>query len=563
MAASKIQADPLSTADRLPEIRGSWDLARRLWRYLPHRGVVGLTIGASAVIYGAAHGAVALCAGFLGKALVQPAQPAWLTTILFVGLGAAVVKAVSGVSLAYSQVYAARGSGQGLREASAERLLAAGATGTPQGTGARLAVCVRTFENSVENGLLAEVRALAQLVPLALALIFVSASLAVGGMAALLVFAATLSYARRHLRRAHQSAQRSALEVHAGVDELVSHLDLLRSYGAGSRVLQMLRLAGTKAMKMEARAESLRAGLSGGNEVLGALGLVLLIVLVGHSGAFVTDGTVVAFAAVFFMAYRPLRDLADARSHCARGGVALAELDRLAHRSPTPRSAPAREFRPTSLVLQEFGAARGGPRVSVRVEQGQILGLAGPTGSGKTTLLRCILGLEASVGQLLLDGTDCHAAGVGPRERPLAWVPQDAPLVTGTIRDNVAVFALREQSAIDVDAVLARVGAQHLAALGQEIVGPGGRPLSGGERRLVSLARAVASGHGILLLDEPTEGLDSDSERLVHSALRSLSEDHAVLIVSHRSQTLELCERVVTLSSVDASADESQRVAAE
>ncbi|HMR75122.1 MAG TPA: ATP-binding cassette domain-containing protein, partial [Polyangiaceae bacterium] len=144
-----------------------------------------------------------------------------------------------------------------------------------------------------------------------------------------------------------------------------------------------------------------------------------------------------------------------------------------------------------------------------------------------------------------------------------AWVPQDAPLVTGTIRDNVAVFALREQSAIDVDAVLARVGAQHLAALGQEIVGPGGRPLSGGERRLVSLARAVASGHGILLLDEPTEGLDSDSERLVHSALRSLSEDHAVLIVSHRSQTLELCERVVTLSSVDASADESQRVAAE
>lgn len=450
-----------------------------------------------------------------------------------------------------------------MREASAERLLSAGATGTPQGTGARLAVCVRTFENSVENGLLAEVRALAQLVPLALALIFVSASLAVGGMAALLVFAATLSYARRHLRRAHQSAQRSALEVHAGVDELVSHLDLLRSYGAGSRVLQMLRLAGTNAMKMEARAESLRAGLSGGNEVLGALGLVLLIALVGHTGAFVTDGTVVAFAAVFFMAYRPLRDLADARSHCARGGVALAELDQLAHRSPPPRPAPAREFRPTSLELQEFGAARGGPRVSVRVEQGQILGLAGPTGSGKTTLLRCILGLEASVGRLLLDGTECHAAGVGPSERPLAWVPQDAPLVTGTIRDNVAVFALREQSAIDVDAVLARVGAQHLAALDQQVVGPGGRPLSGGERRLVSLARAVASGHGILLLDEPTEGLDSDSERLVHSALRSLSEDHAVLIVSHRSQTLELCERVVTLSSVDGSADEPHRVAAE
>jgi ABC-type multidrug transport system fused ATPase/permease subunit len=464
-----------------------------------------------------------------------------------VGLGAAVVKAASGVSLAYSQVYAARGSGQGLRETSAKRLLEAGTKRTAQAAGARLAVCVRTFENSVESGLLAELRALAQLVPLALGLIFVSAPLAVGGMAALLVFAATLSYARRHLRRAHHFAQRSALDLHAGVDELVSHLDLLRSYGAGSRALCMLRNAGTKAMRLEARAESLRAALSGGNEVLGALGLVLLIALLGRDAAPLADGTVIAFAAVFFMAYRPLRDLADARSNCVRGAVALAELDQLANHVPPTRPAAELGFRPTTLSLEDFGAARGGPRVTVQVAQGQLVGLAGPTGSGKTTLLRCILGLEAAVGRIRLDTIDCSAAGVGPGARPLAWVPQDAPLVTGTVHDNVAVFAPRQSATVDVDAALARVGATQLAQLGAEVVGPGGRPLSGGERRLVSLARAVASGHGILLLDEPTEGLDADSERRVHHALCALSEDHAVLVVSHRPNTLALCERVVRL----------------
>ena len=367
MGWQKIQSNALSTSERPLEIRGTWDLARRFWGLLPGKAALGLGIAVCAGIYGLAHGAVALCAGFLGKALVQPSAPAWLVTLLWVGLVATVVKAGSGVLLAYSKVYAARSTGQALRETVAKALLVGGASRPAQGAGATLAVSVREFENSVENGLLGLVLALAQLVPLALGLIFVSAPLAVGGMATLLLFAATLSYARRHLRRAHQAAQVSARDVHAGVDELVSHLDLLRTYGAGGRALDMLRAAGSSAMRSEARAESMRAALSGSNEVLGALGLVALIALLGRSGAVVTDGTVIAFAAVFFMAYRPLRQLGDARSHCVRGAVALAALDDLARHNDEDRPGkPSARWRPDTLRLEGFGVARGGPRVGRR-----------------------------------------------------------------------------------------------------------------------------------------------------------------------------------------------------
>src|SRR5262249_50199502 len=146
----------------------------------------------------------------------------------------------------------------------------------------------------------------------------------------------------------------------------------------------------------------------------------------------------VGFAAVFFMAYRPLRDLGDARAMLTRGALALEALEPIAtsdSHGAAPQAVgterePARKRWPRArLVMEGLGVVREGSdsRTSFSVQPGEILVISGPTGAGKTTLLRALLGLEArTVGSIRYGADELRDAGVGPSSRPFAWVPQDA-----------------------------------------------------------------------------------------------------------------------------------------
>jgi ABC-type transport system involved in cytochrome bd biosynthesis fused ATPase/permease subunit len=183
--------------------------------------------------------------------------------------------------------------------------------------------------------------------------------------------------------------------------------------------------------------------------------------------------------------------------------------------------------------------------------------LKGPTGFGKTTLLRAMLGLEPALGGLAYGGVDLSRAERGPECRPFAWVPQDAPLISGTVVDNVRLIGCEAAAACDA---LTSIGASALAdRAGASRVGPGGRSLSGGERRQIALARALATELPVLLLDEPTEGLDPLAIGRVLDALRSLRGRRSVVIVSHRAEVAAVADRVVGLDA----ADDIERSAAE
>jgi ABC-type transport system involved in cytochrome bd biosynthesis fused ATPase/permease subunit len=316
-------------------------------------------------------------------------------------------------------------------------------------------------------------------------------------------------------------------------------------------VLNEVVAAGRRAGLASAGAEARRAALSGGNEVLGALA-VLAVAHLGSRFGSSLSGPLLPFAAVFFMAYRPLRDLGDASNWITRGEVALAALEEaLAPPSVPPArdgtEAPMSWHRPPVVELGAYGARDRGPRTDLRIEPGEVLCLVGPTGAGKTTLLRALLGLDPEVGSLTVAGTSLIGAAAGPAYRPFAWVPQEAPLVTGTVVDNAALMGASVEAARET---LVRVGAGALLeALGDTAIGPGGRELSGGERRLVALARALSSGLPILLLDEPTEGLDPDATRTVLDVIADLSPSRSVLIVTHRDEVTRIAARVVRLGT--------------
>jgi ABC-type transport system involved in cytochrome bd biosynthesis fused ATPase/permease subunit len=180
------------------------------------------------------------------------------------------------------------------------------------------------------------------------------------------------------------------------------------------------------------------------------------------------------------------------------------------------------------------------------VEAGAVVAVVGPTGAGKTTLLRVLLGLEqAGGGDVLFDGASIAHAPAGPRARPFAWVPQEAPLLAGSLATNVALGA----AAADPREALEPLGAAHLAdALEGCRLGASGRPVSGGERQWIALARAIATGLPVLLLDEPTSGLDAHAQRHVLEAVARLRGQRTVVIVTHRPEPLAIADVVVRLA---------------
>jgi ABC-type transport system involved in cytochrome bd biosynthesis fused ATPase/permease subunit len=300
-----------------------------------------------------------------------------------------------------------------------------------------------------------------------------------------------------------------------------------------------------------ARLEARATGLSSANEALGAAALVLAVAAsrAGWLGAVASGDTLLAFAIAFFLAYRPLRELADARLALARADGAYAELSRVIGQDVAP--APelrAHDWPSGMLELRELTLSHGACRpLSLFVAPGSIVAIAGPTGIGKTTLLRTLLGLDrARAGAIFFDGVSLDDAPAGPAARPFAWVPQDAPLLADTLDANVSLGAPHA----DARAWLEPIGASHLAGeLNGARLGAGGRVVSGGERQWIALARAIATRQPVLLLDEPTSGLDADAQRQVLDAIARLRGLRTVLIVTHRPEPLAVADEVVRLEA--------------
>lgn len=197
------------------------------------------------------------------------------------------------------------------------------------------------------------------------------------------------------------------------------------------------------------------------------------------------------------------------------------------------------------MVLSATGlrfAYAGGPLllddVSFTLEAGRVLCLLGPNGTGKTTLLRCLFGLERlSAGAVRIDGRDLSGLGPAEAARLMAYVPQDTASVFAFLAFDVALMGrtphLRFMASPTADDrriardAMARLGIGHLAE----------RPfleLSGGERQMVLVARALAQGSKVLVMDEPCAGLDLGNQSRILRVVRDLAEDgYAVLFTTH------------------------------
>jgi subfamily B ATP-binding cassette protein MsbA len=190
-------------------------------------------------------------------------------------------------------------------------------------------------------------------------------------------------------------------------------------------------------------------------------------------------------------------------------------------------------------------------RVSLRVAPGEIVALVGPSGGGKTTLVSLLPRFwDVNGGRITLDGLDIRSLRLADLRGAIGIVPQEPALFSGTVRENIAYARPRAGDA----EVQAAAGAAHahefIERLPQgydTLVGERGVKLSGGQRQRVAIARAILKDPAVLILDEATSNLDTESERLIEDALSKLLVGRTTLIIAHRLSTVQRADRLVVI----------------
>ncbi len=212
------------------------------------------------------------------------------------------------------------------------------------------------------------------------------------------------------------------------------------------------------------------------------------------------------------------------------------------------RSRGSVEFKNVSFAYQDQSTLDG---ISISAEPGQTIALVGTTGAGKTTVLSLLARFyEKDSGDILLDGTDISTLHKNSLRNQLAYVTQEPFLFNGTVRENLE---LAKRSASDEEiwkALTAANGDQFVRELPKQLdtnVGERGVKLSGGEKQRLSIARALLKDAPILLLDEATASVDSETERQIQSALDHLMENRTAFVIAHRLSTIQNADRIYVL----------------
>jgi ABC-type protease/lipase transport system fused ATPase/permease subunit len=190
-------------------------------------------------------------------------------------------------------------------------------------------------------------------------------------------------------------------------------------------------------------------------------------------------------------------------------------------------------------------------QVNLYLPPGHSLGLIGLNGAGKTTLARILVGaLRPTTGHVRIDGADVWGSDREDIGRYIGYLPQSVSLLPGTVEENVGRFGLLSDTDI-VDAT--RIAGVHdnILKLPQgydTLIGERGHPLSGGQRQLIGLARAIAGSPSVVVLDEPNSNLDGPAENALLAAIEHLKKAKTTLIlISHRPNLVRNLDRIMIL----------------
>ena len=296
-------------------------------------------------------------------------------------------------------------------------------------------------------------------------------------------------------------------------------------------------------------------------ELLGGIAAAVIIWVGGYMifRGELTPGTFFSFLAAVFMLYAPIRELSKINLEIQEG---LAAATRVYELLDTPTEIKDEEgaisllpiskgidFQKITFKYDEEVVLKD---ISLRVKVGEIIALVGMSGAGKTSLVNLLPRFyDVEKGQILIDDDDIRKVTLQSLRNQIGLVTQQTILFNDTVRNNIAYGSLNCSDREIIEAAKAANAHEFIQRLPQgyeTIIGEQGVKLSGGERQRLSIARALLKNAPILILDEATSSLDSDSETEVQKALEQLMKGRTVFVIAHRLSTIRNAHRIIVLS---------------
>jgi len=383
--------------------------------------------------------------------------------------------------------------------------------------------------------------------------------IAIGVTPFLLLF---VSRFKKAVKKATHEVRKEQSDIVAVVQQGLESMQAIKAFGRQDQEQEQLRGVSQATVGAALKARSIKAVLS---PVVTVTVAVCTAVVLWRGAYLILAGVMTVGALTVYLSYlnkffKPVKDLATTTNAIAQAAVGVERIRAILETDTIiPEKADAIDAPPVQgeVVFEHVAFAYDVKNpvlqdVSFTIKPGQLVGIVGPTGSGKSTVVSLIPRFYDPVkGTVRIDGHDVRDFKLKSLREHIGYVLQDTALFRGTIAENIAFgrpTASREEIIAAAELANAHEFISKMAQGYDTMVGERGSTLSGGQRQRIGIARVMVRNNPILLLDEPTAALDSESEKLVIEALERLMKGRTVITIAHRLTTIRDADQIIVIA---------------
>ncbi len=365
----------------------------------------------------------------------------------------------------------------------------------------------------------------------------------------------------RSLKKQSTRVQEKLGAILSTIDETLGGIRIIKAFNAEKKQLDKFTQQNNDLLKIKNRANRRRDLASPVSEVLGITAIVCVLWYGGRlvlRGAFLDPGDFLAYIAIFSQLIQPLKSLSAASYNIKKGAASIERIEYLIKEDVSIKEKPnpvqLKQFN-NSIQFKKVGFLYEDKTildsVELTIEKGKTVALVGSSGAGKSTLVDLIPRFhDVGVGELLIDDINIKEYSLSSIRDQMGIVTQEPILFNDTIANNIALGMDNPTEEQIINA--AKIANAHNFILQKEDgyqtnIGDRGNKLSGGEKQRITIARAVLKNPPILILDEATSSLDTESERLVQDAINNLMENRTSVVIAHRLSTIRHADEIIVL----------------